>query len=120
VGLERAASEQDLVRKETLSPTGRGQPMGDLGTGLALDQVAFALDPGALSEPVRVADGWAILRVLERQDFDPAAFEQQKPRLVATLRQQKQSQAFQAYMGAARERYEIRQNPEAYRSALGR
>jgi peptidyl-prolyl cis-trans isomerase D len=119
VGLERAASELDLVRKETLSPTGRGQPLGDLGTGFALDQVAFTLERGTLSEPVRVTDGWAVLRVLERQGFDAAAFAKEKPRLVATLRQQKQNEAFQAYMGAARERYEIRQNPEAYREALG-
>jgi peptidyl-prolyl cis-trans isomerase D len=118
-GLERAASEVDLVRKETLSPTGWGQPMGDLGTGFALDKVAFTLEPETLSDPVRVADGWAILRVLQRQGFDPVAFEKEKPRLVASVRQQKQSQAFQAYMGAARERYEIRQNPEAYRRAIG-
>jgi hypothetical protein len=67
-----------------------------------------------------VADGWGVLRVLERQGFDSAAFEEEKPRVVASLRQQKQGEAFQAYLGAARERYEIRQNPEAYRRAVGR
>jgi peptidyl-prolyl cis-trans isomerase D len=119
-GLERAATRLDLVRKETLSPTGRGQTMGDLGTGFALDQVAFSLEPGTLSDPVRVADGWAIVRVLDRTGFDPGAFQEEKPRLMASLRQQKQNEAFQAYLGAARDRYEIRQNPEAYRRALGR
>ena len=120
VGLERAATAADLVRKETLSPTGPGQPLGDLGTGIALDEVAFSLPEGTLSEPVRAADGWGVLRVLERQDFDTEAYAQEKPRVVASLRQQKQGEAFQAYIGAARERYEIRQNPEAYRRALGR
>ncbi|MCG6925811.1 MAG: SurA N-terminal domain-containing protein [Acidobacteria bacterium] len=120
IGLERAATAADLVRKETLSPTGPGQPLGDLGTGIALDEVAFSLPEGTLSDPVRVADGWGILRVRERQDFDAEAFAEEKPRVVASLRQQKQGEAFQAYLGAARERYEIRQNPEAYRRALGR
>ena len=120
VGFERAATAADLVRKETLSPTGPGQPLGDLGTGIALDEVAFSLPEGTISDPVRAADGWGILRVLERQDFDTEAYAQEKPRVVASLRQQKQGEAFQAYIGAARERYEVRQNPEAYRRALGR
>ena len=120
VGLERAASAEDLVRKETLSPTGPGQPLGDLGTGIALDTVAFSLPEGEISDPVRAADGWGVMRVLERTGFDTEAFAQEKPRVVASLRQQKQGEAFQAYIGAARERYEIQQNPEAYRRALGR
>jgi hypothetical protein len=120
VGLERAATAVDLVRKETLSPVAPGQPFGDLGTGLGLDEAAFSLPLGELSNPVRTADGWAILRVTERQSFDPEAFEREKPRLVASLRQQKQGEAFQAYVGSARDRYEVRRSPEAYRRALGR
>ncbi len=118
-GLERAATRVDLVRKETLSPTAPGQPIGDLGTGLALDEAAFSLPAETISDPVRTADGWAILRVTEHQEFDAEAFDRERPRVTASLRQQKQSQVFQAYMGSARERYEVRRNPEAYRRALG-
>jgi len=120
VGLERAASAAGLVRKETLSPASPGQPLGDLGTGFALDEAAFSLPEETLSDPVRTADGWAILRVTERQGFDAEAFEREKPRVAAALRQQRQGEAFQAYIGAAHERYEVRRNPEAYRRALGR
>jgi peptidyl-prolyl cis-trans isomerase D len=120
VGLERAATAVDLVRKETLSPVAPGQPFGDLGAGIGLDEAAFSLPVGALSDPVRTADGWAVLRVTERQSFDPEAFEREKPRLVASLRQQKQDEVFQAYVGSARDRYEVRRYPEAYRRALGR
>ena len=119
VGLERAATGVDLVRKETLSPTGPGQPIGDLGTGLALEEAAFSLPVETISDPVRTADGWAVLRVTEHKEFDTEAFDRERPRVVASLRQQKQSQAFQAYMGAARERYKVRRNSEAYRRALG-
>ncbi len=120
VGLERAASAVGLVRKETLSPVAPGQPLGDLGTGIGLDEAAFSLPVATLSNPVRTADGWAVLRVTDRQSFDPEAFEREKPRLVASLRQQRQDEAFQAYVGSARNRYEVRRNPEAYRRALGR
>jgi peptidyl-prolyl cis-trans isomerase D len=119
VGLERAASAEDLVRKETLSPTGPGQPLGDLGTGLALDEAAFSLPLETLSDPVPTADGWAILRVTSRTDVDAEEFAREKPRVMASLRQQKSTEAFQAYMSSARDRYEVRSNPEAYRRALG-
>jgi peptidyl-prolyl cis-trans isomerase D len=118
-GLEKAATAFDLVRKETLSPVGPGQPLGDLGTGIALDEAAFSLPLDTLSDPVRTADGWAVFRVTSRTGFDAANFEKEKPRVVASLRDQKRAQAFQAYMGAARDRYEVRRNPEAYRRALG-
>jgi peptidyl-prolyl cis-trans isomerase D len=120
VGLERAASAAGLVRKETLSPTSPGQPMGDLGTGIALDEAAFSLPVETLSDPVPTADGWAILRVTKREGFDAEAFESEKPRVAAALRAQRQGEAFQAYIGAAQDRYQIRRNNEAYRRALGR
>jgi peptidyl-prolyl cis-trans isomerase D len=132
VGLERAASAFSLVRKETPTLTGRGQPLGDLGRGLALEEAAFSVPEGQLSEPVRapgsgnapgaekdLAGGWAVFRVLERHGFDRAAFEKQKPQIVASLRQQKQQEAFEAYIAAARDRYEVRRHNDAYRRALG-
>src|SRR5262245_23663086 len=76
--LEKAATAMKLVRKETPGLTSRGQPLGDLGTGMALDDAAFALPEKTLSDPVRVASGYAVLRVTEKKAFDPATYEQQK------------------------------------------
>jgi peptidyl-prolyl cis-trans isomerase D len=118
-GLERAATVAGLVRKETPSFTGRGQPLGDLATGAALEETAFSIAEGALSDPVRTASGWAVLRVLERQRFDPAELERQGPQVAASLRQQKRSELFRAFVLAARERYEVTRDARAYRRALG-
>jgi len=118
-GLEKAASALQLVRKETPSLTGRGQPLGDLGTGLALEEAAFALPEKTLSAPVRTQSGWALLRVLEKKPFDAAEFDRQKAALRAGLRQQRQSELFRAFLIAARDRYEISRNAEAYKRALG-
>jgi peptidyl-prolyl cis-trans isomerase D len=132
VGLERAAEAFKVVRKETPSLTPRGQALGDLGRSLALSEVAFSLPEGQLSEPVRAPGsaapeqasegldgGWAILRVLERKGFDETAFKAEEPRLVASLQQQKQAQAFQAYIAAAQDRYAVKRRNDAYRRALG-
>jgi len=119
VGLEKAATALSLVRKETPALTGRGQPLGDLGTGGALEEAAFSLPEKTLSEPVRTASGWAILRVLEKKPFDAAEFARQKGQVAASLRQQKQSELFRAFVVSARDRYEITRNVRAYRRAVG-
>jgi len=119
LGLEKAAAAQSLVRKETQALTGRGQPLGDLGTGLALEQAAFSLPEKALSEPVRAPSGWAVLRVLEKKPFDQAELERQKAQLRSNLRAQRSQELFRAFLIAARDRYPIERNAEAFRRALG-
>jgi parvulin-like peptidyl-prolyl isomerase len=101
------------------SLAGRGQPLGDLGTGAALEEMAFSLPEKATSAPVRTASGWAVLRVLEKKPFDPAELAKQKAQIAASLRQQKQGGLFQAFVVAARDRYEVARNAQAYRRALG-
>jgi peptidyl-prolyl cis-trans isomerase D len=116
-GLEKAAAAQGLVRKETPAPVGRGQSFGDLGTGALLDEAAFALPEKTLSDPVRVDAGYAILRVIEKKAFDPAAFEQQRASLVESLEQEKRRQLFEAYLRVARERFSVVKRPDAFKRA---
>jgi peptidyl-prolyl cis-trans isomerase D len=119
IGLEKAAAAVSLVRKETQALTSRGQPLGDLGSGMALDEAAFSLPERALSDPVRTPTGWAVLRVLEKKPFDKAELERQTPELRASLRQRRQSELFRAFLMTARDRYPIERNADAFRRALG-
>jgi len=119
LGLEKAAAAHSLVRKETPALTGRGQPLGDLGTGAALETAAFSLPEKTTSDPVRTASGWAVLRVLEKKPFDATELARQKGQIAASLRQQKQAELFRAFVVSARERYEITRDAQAYRRALG-
>ena len=119
VGLEKAAAAAGLVRKETPALTGRGQALGDLGTGAALEEVAFSIPEKTLSEPVRTSSGWTVLRVLEKKTFDPAELARQKGAIAASLRQQEQSELFRAFVVTARDRYDVRRDAAAYRRALG-
>jgi hypothetical protein len=118
-GLDKAATAAGLVRKETPQLTSRGQPLGDLGSGKALDTAAFSLPEKTLSAPVRVAAGWALLRVLEKKTADAAELARQRPQVAASLREQKRSELFRAFLVSARERYAITRNAAAYRRAIG-
>ena len=119
VGLEKAASAAGLVRKETPQLTGRGQALGELGTGLALDETAFSLPEKTLSAPVRTASGWAVLRVLEKKTASLNELAQQREQVAAALRDRKRSELFRAFLVEARERYKITRHPKAYQRAVG-
>jgi peptidyl-prolyl cis-trans isomerase D len=106
-GLEKAAAAMGLVRKETPTPVGRGMALGDLGASLSLEQAAYELPVGALSEPVRVGAGYAVLRVLERKAFDAAAFDKEKDVVAAGMRDARKQQLFRAYMTQARQRFPV-------------
>jgi peptidyl-prolyl cis-trans isomerase SurA len=106
-GLEKAAAGLGLVRKETPTPVGRGMALGDLGASMALEQAAYELPVGGLSEPVRVGAGFAVLRVLEKKPFDPATFAKEKDAVAASLRDARRQQLFRAYMTQARQRFPV-------------
>jgi peptidyl-prolyl cis-trans isomerase D len=118
-GLATAPAALGLVRTELPSPVGRGDRLGELGTGSVLEQLAYSLEPGALSEPVEVEGGWAVLEVLEREPFDPVAFADERASLERSLRQQKRSQFFQAYMNGVRDRVDVQRDLEVYRRIVG-
>jgi peptidyl-prolyl cis-trans isomerase D len=118
-GLEKAATARGLVRKETPGQVGHGQPLGDLGSSAALEEAAYGLPEKTISEPVRAPAGWALLRVIEKKAFDPAAFEKQRAPLAASLRRERKQELFQAYMSQARSRFAIEKRPEVFRKLAG-
>jgi len=61
----------------------------------------------------------AALAVLEKKAFDATAFEKEKGRIAAQLRDAKRNQLFQAYMSEARKRFPIERNAEAIRRVVG-
>jgi peptidyl-prolyl cis-trans isomerase D len=117
-GLDKAAAALGVTRKQTDALVARGQALGDLGSSAAVENAVYPLASGSLSEPVRTAAGWAVVRVLEKKDFDPAAFAAQKDTLMASLAEERKGQLFRAYMQDARKRFPVQRRPDALRRAV--
>jgi peptidyl-prolyl cis-trans isomerase D len=118
-GLDKAATSLGLVRKETQGLVGRGQPLAELGSSAALEEQAYALPEKTLSAPLRVASGYAVVRVLEKKAFDPAALATQKASLEESLREQKRGQLYRAYLSQARERFPVLRRPTVIARVVG-
>ena len=117
-GLEKAAAALGLVRKQSDALVPRGQSIGDLGAGAGVETAVYALPVGGLSEPVRTPAGWAVVRVLEKKDYDPATFEKEKAALITTLVEERRGRLFQAYMQEARKRFPVLRRPDALRRVV--
>jgi peptidyl-prolyl cis-trans isomerase D len=117
-GLEKAAAGAGLVRKETEALVSRGQPLGDLGSSASLEAAAYALPEKVLSDPIKVPGGWAVIRILEKKPFDPAAFEKEKDSLLGSLRQQRREELFRSFMQEARKRVTVQRHAEALRRVM--
>jgi peptidyl-prolyl cis-trans isomerase C len=72
-----------------------GQGGGDLGyfsrgqMVKAFDDAAFSLEPGKLSNPVQSEFGWHIIKVEDKRNRQPPAFEEVKDQITASLIQNK-------------------------------
>lgn len=62
-GMESLAAEDEAVIFASTQPFGADDPIPGIGRGTPFTTTAFSLEPGALSEPVQVARGWAIERL---------------------------------------------------------
>lgn len=61
----QALAEEEGVTLETTDPFGQGEAIVGIGRVPELDEAAFSLDAGAISDPIKVPRGWVIVRVAE-------------------------------------------------------
>ncbi len=84
-----------------------------------LVDAAFAAETGDLAGPVRMADGWVVFRVLDKQQGRVEPFESARRRAMALLRQERQVAAMGELIRRLREtrKAEIELYPERYAAA---
>ncbi|MBN2370709.1 MAG: peptidylprolyl isomerase [Vicinamibacteria bacterium] len=116
-GLTKAAKAFGLERRETAGLVGRGQALGDLGSSFAIEKAVFSLEPNELSDPVRVASGFAVLRVTEKTPFDPESFDRQKASIEESLLNRRRRQLFQSFLDQSWRRFSV-ERTAAYRKVM--
>lgn len=80
----------------------------------AFSEVAFALKPGEISEPVQTEFGWHIIKVEEKRQSAPPTIDELRPQ----LQQQVMFQAFETSVGTLKQGLEIEIPDEALAAAV--
>ena len=95
--IKKGADFSELAKKETKDPSGTANG-GDLGY-FGKDQMvpefaeaAFKMKPGEVSEPVKTAFGWHVIKVEDRREKAPPTLEQVDDRIRAFLERRAQAE----------------------------
>lgn len=101
----KAAAERAGLATETLNDYKLGSPLGEVGTGPALDEAILNLQAGAVTpNPIKVGNNWVVVGVTKRTDADLAEFTKQRDQLTETALGTRRSQVFEDYISAIQQR----------------
>ena len=113
-----AAKAQGLESKDTqLMP--RGTALPDIGVSADVDKVAFGLPVGGVSDPITTAAGTVIVRVAQREDVTPEAFNQARETFRTQMIAERRERFFASYMAKAKQGMAIQVNTDVARRILG-
>lgn len=105
--MESLAEEQDLEFK-TIEEHKRGQYIGSIGDNREIDELAFSLPLGQVSDPVDFGTGYAIIKVLDRKEATKEEFEEEKESFRENYLEMKKNKFFSSYMARLREEKQVR------------
>jgi peptidyl-prolyl cis-trans isomerase D len=88
----------------------RGSTLPTVGVNPQIDDLAFALTPGAVSAPVRTDNAVVVVQARERQDITPEGLDAERERLRDELTSMRTGAFFEAYMAKAREGMQVEYN----------
>ncbi len=107
------------VEVKTTDLIARGAPIAEVGVSPKLDEAAFALPAGAVSDPIVTENGAAVIKVVERKDPTPEEVAKDKENLRNELLNDRKQKFFASYMTKARQRMTIRTNPATIAQIVG-
>lgn len=103
---------QDFVKivKEESDDSQNDGHLGTFGKGRMVapfEKVAFSLNPGELSEPVKTQFGWHIIKLLERKDSEVTPFKDVKEKIIEYLGERKKDKIFDQFLDHLKKKAEI-------------
>ena len=113
---EKAAKAAGVEAKTT-ELIAAGSPIPDLGVAPAVEEVAFKLPVGAVSDPIPTDNGTAVIKVLEKKQVTPEEWTSAKDRFREELLTDRRNRFFSAYMAKAKLKMKIDVNREALQRA---
>jgi peptidyl-prolyl cis-trans isomerase D len=105
------AKTTDLIAKDS--------PIPDLGASPAVDDVAFKLPVGGVSDAIATDNGTAVIKVIEKKQVAPEEWSTSKDRFREELLSERRNRFFSAYMVKAKQKMKIDVNRESLQRAVG-
>jgi len=115
---EKAAKAAGLEAKTTeLIP--RDSPIPDLGVAPAVEDAAFRMPAGAVSDPIATDNGTAVIKVIEKKEVTPDEWKTAKDRFREELLSDRRNRFYSSYMAKAKKGMRIDVNRETLQRVIG-
>lgn len=111
------AAKQAELTVETTDFT-RGASVPGVGVNAKVDELAFSLPPGSVSDPIVTATGASIVRVVERTEIKKEDLAAERETLRQELLEQQRGRFMTSYLTKVKERLDIRQNEALLQQAI--
>jgi peptidyl-prolyl cis-trans isomerase D len=95
------------VEAKTTDLLARDAPIPDLGAAPAVEDAAFKLPVGAVSDPIATDGGSAVIKVLEKKEVTDADWAANKDKFRDELLTDRRNRFFSAYMVKAKQKMKI-------------
>jgi peptidyl-prolyl cis-trans isomerase D len=105
------------VEAKTTDLISQDSPIPDLGVAPAVEDAAFKLAVGSVSDPIATDNGTAVIKVLEKKSVTPEEWTSSKDRFRDELLTDRRNRFFSAYMVKAKQKMKIEVNREALQRA---
>ena len=100
--LEQLAEKYELEYK-TVEEHKRGQYLSVIGENQEIDRLAFSLSKEEASDPIEFANGYSMIRLLDRKEVTKEDLEKNKKTEKENLLETKKNKFFQSYLTKTRE-----------------
>jgi peptidyl-prolyl cis-trans isomerase D len=115
---EKAAKAAGVEAKTT-ELISRDSPIPELGVAPAVEDAAFKLPVGSVTDAIATDNGTAIVKVLEKKEVTPDEWKNAKDRFREELLTDRRNRFFGAYMGKAKQRMKIEIDRETLQRTIG-
>jgi peptidyl-prolyl cis-trans isomerase D len=113
---EKAAKAAGVEAKTT-DLIAQDSPIPDLGVAPAVEDAAFKLAVGAVSDPIPTDNGTAVIKVVEKKSVTPEEWTSSKDRFREEILTDRRNRFFSAYMVKAKQKMKIEVNRESLQRA---
>lgn len=101
------AARQAGLTVQSSEMIARGAALPAVGVSAPVENAAFALDAGAVSDPIALDTGTVVLRVADKQTITPEALALEREQLRGQIAEQRRGEFFASYMTKAKGRMAI-------------
>jgi len=104
----KKAAESLSLKVEETDKFSQSEPVPNIGENEKISSLIFSMKVGDISEPLEYENGYVVVKLSDKHDFDEKELEKERSNLKKELLSAKKQQFFNEFIKKAKEKYQIK------------